>query len=67
MSDTREQLLQDIRQAKALDEMRRVMERSRRWMDEHPGDTRIASAAEGLYMLYIAALEEQRGWQRNMV
>lgn len=67
MNDTREQLLQDIWQAKTLDEMRRVMAHTRRWMEAHPSDTRIASAAEGLYMLYTAVLEERKGQRRNMV
>lgn len=52
----RQALLEAIFAARSLPEVEQVMKQVREWMEAHPTDMTIASAAESLYMLYTALL-----------
>lgn len=51
---TRDEVLQKMRQAGTLEQIRDAQQAVNTWMEEHPRDTAIAREAEGLWMLESA-------------
>jgi len=54
---TRDEVLQKMRQAGTLEQIRDAQQAVNIWMEGHPHDTAIAREAEGLWMLESALRE----------
>ena len=58
--ERRQALINAMLGAHTIEEIGRVSEQAESWMRQHPGDTRVAMAGEGTYMLYTALLYIER-------
>jgi len=63
--EKRQALIKSMLGARTIEDIERVMQQSESWLEQHPGDTEVAMAGEGMYMLYTAllGLEKERDAQ----